>query len=373
MYLGKTNKIMLELLRAAVLNRKPQITQDYRIDWDGLMDLALDQGLIALVWDGICMLPNELLPPRQYSINWALSAQEIVEGYKQKSEVLDDMIKICNENDMRLLLLKGFCLANLYPKPESRPFGDLDIFLFDDYDKGNKLFAESDINVGTKHSDFFFHGVHVENHRTFINLDSKLKKNVEQYLRASLLKVQKDKDGYYVLEPMANLVFLVMHSIRHLKYKEAIPLRNIIDIYMFLHSNEPNLNPQKCYSVFEQLGIPHYLELLILLGESALEVDMSAYHRGLVPRSDFVAAKRMLIDQDYIRNIPTNLTYFKQLRLRIIQANQVKWKYRYEPISKRVIYWGMIRLQIHLLFKHLFGFPETVPFSVSLRSHFKRV
>ncbi len=90
---------------------------DVEVDWDGLMDVSKSQGFIAWVWDGICRLPVEQQPPRQYRINWGMSAQEIWDRYEKQKKVLAEMVEICNHNNMRLLLMKGIGLSELYPKP----------------------------------------------------------------------------------------------------------------------------------------------------------------------------------------------------------------------------------------------------------------
>lgn len=82
---------MYELVRAAVLDKVPAIPNDVSIDWDKLMDLSQEQRLIAWVGDGVCKLPPEQQPPRQYRINWGLSAHEIWDRYElQKSRIARD-------------------------------------------------------------------------------------------------------------------------------------------------------------------------------------------------------------------------------------------------------------------------------------------
>ena len=87
-------EMMLEFVRAAVLEREPKIPFNVAIDWDKLMDVSTEQGLIAWVWDGICRLPQEQQPPRQQRINWGLSAQEIWQRYVQQKEVLAEIVEV---------------------------------------------------------------------------------------------------------------------------------------------------------------------------------------------------------------------------------------------------------------------------------------
>lgn len=226
-------EIMLEFVRAAVLEREPQIPSNVAIDWDRLMDMATEQGLIAWVWDGICGLPQEQQPPRQQRINWGLSAQDIWQRYEHQKEVLAEMVEVCRQNGIRLLLMKGLGLSELYPKPQSRPSGDIDIYLFDDYEKGNFLFGDGVNYFYNKHASYDYHGVSIENHMTPLDTDTKFEREIGAYLQSDIGNVCLSTTGYYIFSPISNLVYLVSHSLRHFNPYQAVPIRNIIDIIRF--------------------------------------------------------------------------------------------------------------------------------------------
>ncbi len=348
--------VMLELVRAAVLDRDPEIPKETVIDWDILMDLSKDQGLIGWVWDGICRLPEEQQPPRGYRINWGMSAQEIWDRYDHHKKVLDEMVEICQQNDMRLLLLKGLGLSALYPKPQSRPSGDIDIYLFDDGEKGSRLLAQGDVKEINRHAVFWFHDVRIENHHTFLDVDSKGRKKVDAYLQSTLPNVVRTEEGYYLLEPMANLVFVIMHSINHLGFGgESLSLRSIIDLPMLIRAHQSELTPEDCYRVMNDLGISHCFELLVYLGEWALGIDMSTYHKGLVPASDLAAARNMIFEQDYIKSVPEGLTFWGQLKLRAARFRQIRWKYRYYERAFPQFYFSIVSFQYKIIKERIFG------------------
>ena len=136
-------EVMLEFVRAAVLNRIPAVPQYLVIDWDKLMDISVEQGVLAWVWDGVCMLPNDQQPPRMYRINFGMSAQKVWDMYEKQWIVLKEIITRCEQSKIRLLLLKGIGLSVMYPKPQSRSCGDIDIYPFEDFDKFNLLFQDN--------------------------------------------------------------------------------------------------------------------------------------------------------------------------------------------------------------------------------------
>ena len=42
-----------------------------------------------------------------------------------------------SKNNIPMMVIKGYTLARLYPKPERRIGGDIDIFLFDKQEEGD--------------------------------------------------------------------------------------------------------------------------------------------------------------------------------------------------------------------------------------------
>lgn len=291
-------EILLELLRAAVLERQPVISNVEDVDWEELMKSAAAQGLLAFVWDGICMLPKNQQPPRQSMINWGLSAQDAWDNYDLHKSVLEKMVSVCQQNGLRLLLLKGMGLSALFPKPQSRPAGDIDIYLFDDYDKGNLLFCDRLINDKGKHSEMMYQGVFVENHNNFLEPNTRQKKKIIAYIRSSLNDVRLSDSGYYVLEPMANCVFLAFHTLKHFYEGDTIPIRNVLDFAFFLKNNRKEIATEKFRLVLKQLELSKGFELLVCLSEQILKIQLNEYHFIRFSNRYVASLNSVLLDKD---------------------------------------------------------------------------
>lgn len=289
------SEVMMELLRSALLDKEPRLSANQKVDWDNLMDMSAAQGVLAWVWDGICKLPKEQHPPRLQSINWGLSAQEVWDKYALQSSVLEKMVSICKENDIRLLLLKGIGLSRLYPKPESRPSGDIDIYLFEDYEKGNLLLAGHNVDRIDKHATFMIDGVLVENHYYFFEPNTKQKKRIINYLKASLEDVRLTNFGYFVLPPMAECVFLTLHTLKHFTEETLLPLKNIVDFAMYLNVYRSSINPDTCLKTMEELGLGKGFEMLVCMSEVIMGIDYSLYIANRLPSKDISEMKKLLL------------------------------------------------------------------------------
>ena len=52
-----------------------------RADWEALFRLAARQGVLAVVYDAVSLLPKENRPPRNLNLQWALSVENIENRY----------------------------------------------------------------------------------------------------------------------------------------------------------------------------------------------------------------------------------------------------------------------------------------------------
>lgn len=320
-------EVMLEFVRAAVLEREPAIPQNITIDWDKLMDLSTEQGLLTWVWDGICKLPFELLPPRQQRINWGLSAQEIWDHYEKQQQVLIELISICNQHNIRILLLKGIELSYLYPKPQSRSCGDIDIYTFEDYDNFNKIFEKQFKYVEGKHTVFSIDGVMVENHHEFLNPDTKRKIEINNYFKSHLNEIRITDSGYFLMDPMTNMLFLTMHTIKHLNVDAFVPVRTIMDFALFLDTHRKELPPSKCHDELKKVRLEKGFEILLCMSEYFLQVKFDEYKNHLISRRHVAYLQTWMSTNYSILSVPDAIERGLFNYLKVLRENHIRRRY----------------------------------------------
>ena len=279
---------MMGLLRYGVLDEKlTKLIPSGQVDWDGMMNVASEHGILALVWDGICKLPKEYRPSRQHSINWGLSAQEVWDRYAHYKQVLGKILDVCRKNNIKLLLFKGIAQSELYPKPESRPFGDIDIYLFEDYVRGDELFAQDRVTKSNKRTGFYYEGVHIENHRIFLNAYTELQKNVIVFLEESLKDATITKDGYYIMSPIANIIYQMMHFLAHaMDVSDPVTLRAVVDFGITLKHYSGQIDIIEFEKILSQLKLYKLFSMMVGLSEMILGISFTVYSHNLIPYRD---------------------------------------------------------------------------------------
>lgn len=244
-----TEKILLALLRSALHG-----TIEENIDWRNVSDatwvqcykLAARQGVMAMAWDGIQMLPGECPLPRALKLTWAVAVEEYEKKYTHYCSVAAELSELYARHGIAMVQLKGVGLSALYPIPSHREGGDIDIYTWSaNRDKhtdqeanrmADKLIQRMGIEVDTehskKHSNFFYRGVPIENHKTFLNVTMYRVATPMDALLHQLLQPEPTLlcEGRYTVNtpgPAFNALFLSFHAAQH--YGNGIRLHHLMD------------------------------------------------------------------------------------------------------------------------------------------------
>jgi len=253
MVLSKENSTLFSFLRHALWQNRDGEQIDFDLttqEWQRLIENAASMGVLAIAFDA---LPKgEALPglSKELIIRWGLSVQRFEDRNRRQREALKELIAHFRKNRIEVLLLKGLGLAENYPLPAHRECGDLDIYLFGDYEKGNQVIEALGIEVNresSKHSSFFFKGIPVENHLSFLDVDfSQTDKNLEVHLNRILKEqgyetIMIDDITVRIPTPDFTSLFLTRHNITHF-LGSGLVLRHFCDMALFFSRNAGRIN-----------------------------------------------------------------------------------------------------------------------------------
>ena len=325
-----TTQNMLLLLRISLSGKKPEIPVFTYKEWEDIYWLARKHGVVTMINDAIEMLPPDHQPQGDIALSWTLSAERTRYHFNHQAEVLGLIDRKAQAEGLPYVLLKGMNLARLYPRPDSRACGDIDICFPHNYEKGNALLGNPDAKVDGKHAEMVIDGVNVENHLRLLDLHFKSQKRAERYVWAAMDPVPDD----HCLPPMANMVYLLMHTVCHLTAKFKLPLRNILDWGIFLRANRSTLNPQECHRTMQHIGMVDAFNLLTYLAGDFIDTDLSAFIIGKVREKDVARMRELILTKQYLDPVPKGLPLHKRIVARIRRRRQRRWLYRYLPSTR---------------------------------------
>lgn len=247
--LDKPEKMLFALLRTA-LNSAAPISEILFFDaspaiWQECYKLASAQGVMALAWDGLKELPADLQPPKALKLTWALAVEKYEQRYRQYCRTIAELSKYYAAHGIVTVQMKGVGLSTYYPVPCHREGGDIDIFTYSadlsvQSDKeanrmADRLMEEQGIAVdfehSEKHSVFYYKGIPIENHKTFVNSETyRVAVKMDKLLKDLLQPVPAELDGKHEIlipSPAFNTLFLAFHAAQH--YARGLALHHLCD------------------------------------------------------------------------------------------------------------------------------------------------
>lgn len=269
-------------------------------EWKSLYRLASRQGVLALAWDGLTGLRREGLfdekrmPPRPLRIQWAMNVERIECRYRRQQAAALKLGGLLTGEGIRATVFKGLSLSLIYPIPEHRECGDVDLYPLDaDFRQVDRI-AEADgariAHVSPKHSEFTYAGAGFENHRHFTNeYFSPKNRRINRELIASLATTEPlfgcealRRPGYAFDE-----LFVVRHAAGHFA-REGIALRHVVDWMLLLraHGKRPDFDRLHRY------GLDRFAAVLHRIGCECMGFDLPEAIRP----DDATLCRRVLAD-----------------------------------------------------------------------------
>lgn len=232
------NKLFSEFILIALGKRQTFRKSPSEKDWYNIYEEVEKQSLIGFCFTVIERLPNNQRPGMNLLMEWVGQTEKIKVQNKIVNKRTAEISLLFQKGGYRSTVLKGQGAALLYPYPEYRQSGDIDIWI--DGDRNKVLeYAKSFGVVGSidiKHVDFHcYEDVSVEIHfmpTWFYN--PIINKRFRKWL--SFVKnrqFNRTDFGFSVPTIGFNLVYSLIHIYRHL-FEEGIGLRQLMDYYYIL-------------------------------------------------------------------------------------------------------------------------------------------
>ena len=307
---SKLHSSFLTLVCLGIGHRADALPDD--VDWPEIQALADSQGLAAVVLDGIEKLPESKRPPQELLFQWIGGTLNDYEyRYKEYKKTIAELAGFYNSHGYKMMVLKGYACSLNWPKPEHRPCGDIDIWMFGEQKKADDLVArEMDIKVEESHhhhTTFQWNDFVVENHYDFLNIYHH-KSNVElegilkalgafevenlefrsqrQLNRCSdrgckISTVEVNGETVYLPSPNLHALFLLRHSMSHFA-STGMKLRPLLDWAFFVKKHGSEVDWVWLDDILEKFGMKPMFQLF-----NAICVEDLGFESDLFPEVQF--------------------------------------------------------------------------------------
>lgn len=269
-------KLFLALVRGGIGNSKEDSFQ-FILDWKDMMVLANAQGLSAVVLDGVNEWKSRreegwcgCLPPQQFVLQWIGNVMQNYEArYVEYEKALGSLAGWYNAHGYKMMVLKGYACSIDWPKPEHRPCGDIDIWLFGKQNIADELLAkETGILLDKSHHHhtvFSWGDFMVENHYDFINVhhhrsNGEMDKILKELGGDDTHYVEVLGERVYLPSPNLHALFLLRHSMSHFA-SERITLRHLLDWAFFVKKHGKEVDWVWLIGILERFGMRRLFDI----------------------------------------------------------------------------------------------------------------
>lgn len=296
MYSSEDTVFFLKLVRLGVGNSSldsfsiSSIPEE--INWANIQALAGEQGLSAIVLDGLERLRNSgtqiILPEKKHLAQWIGKVLQGVEyRYKLYTRAIAEMALFYNTHGYKMMVLKGYACSLDWSKPNHRPCGDIDIWQFGEQKEADAILTkEKGVKIDTSHHHhtvFEWDGFSVENHYDFINVyhhksNVELEKIFKELGQDDSHCVELNGEKVYLPSPNLHALFLQKHTMNDFT-SFSMSLRQLIDWGYFVEKHAKEIDWEWLINVLKNFHMIEFYNTInaICVGDLGFDAKKFSY------------------------------------------------------------------------------------------------
>lgn len=281
----ESKDLFLAIVRKGI-GHQSSLPAQKQIDWNVIEPLAAEQGLLAILVDGVDNLPEEQRPPKQFLLQWI---GDVIKNYEQRyllyGKTIAEMAAFYNKHGLKMMVIKGYACGIDWPRPEHRPYGDIDIWQFGDYRKADALLsAEKGIEVDNSHHHhtvYQWGGFSVENHYDFNNVhhhrsSTELEKLFKELGKDESYTVEVCGEKVYLPSPNLHTLFLLKHSMTDFA-AFYVTLRQVLDWGFHVKKHHNEIDWEWLKGVMEKFHMTEFFNTINAICVENLGFDASIF------------------------------------------------------------------------------------------------
>ena len=276
--------LFLNLLSAAIWDKPANSALFEKLSndtWRGIVDIAREQSVSALIADKALSLPKESLPPRALSLQFLSMIKQTEDLNNKMIHVLSDLVKEYEEASFPFCLLKGLAAGANYPSPLLRNPGDIDLFLYQkgDFERATEWLKGRGYEV--KHGDrihnkFIKDDIWIENHSriTYFNnkkYDAQFKECEKKLVdKNNFATLQIDKFMVKQLPVEMNAFYIFQHMFHHFVH-DGVGFKQFCDWILFLSKHKDVIDIPAFIAIAKSYSLLYPMRVFALIAIKNLD------------------------------------------------------------------------------------------------------
>lgn len=282
-----TIETYMDLVRRALWQQETVWNTDAT---DALLRLNAMQGTGALVFPSVL---GQADIPAQAKMQMKGMCMQTMQQHVHLQHILEQAWTALEQAGIRAVLMKGAGLAALYPEPQMRQWGDIDLYVGADqyhpacavmrntFPDALKFDEELD---HYKHYNLIADGVSIEVHRVTMNLphplDDRRYRRMERFGMTHSESLDLNGLKVRVPEPTFNMLFVFLHAWEHMQTSGA-NVRQLCDIALMLHRYKDTIDRPRLHKWLRQLHLMEVWKLYMgLMQMLALPEEETLFYKG---------------------------------------------------------------------------------------------
>ncbi len=290
----RTLSALFVLLRAGLWNKDVDDLSLFPLaddEWQKVYRLACAQTIVGIVYEGMCKLSEELLPPDTLLMPWVAHVEAIEQRNRRMNQAVAELYSLFAKAEISPVLLKGQGVALLYSTPSLRECGDIDFYFLTiaEFQQALNAVKEQGISVCMESDGsacYQWNNITVEHHLRLVDISNPFKQKFlkEVELRNGFeVSFLSDGTKINIPSPLLNLLLLNTHILKH-ALGWGVGIRQLCDMALACHDFTEKINQDEFEEISISLGIRKWNKLLhsFLLVYLGLPAASLPYHEKFI-------------------------------------------------------------------------------------------
>lgn len=295
-YLCIMNEQFYEILRSELWQQPLTSITLSPAEVGAYIDEAKKQSVAGLFCNSL--VSNDIHIGKELTLKALAIVNKVSKGNRKRNFDVGKFSSFLKRHDIPFVIVKGQSVAALYPHPELRQSGDIDVYCGEAHfiEARDEIAKKTDLHfdpaIPVKHLAFSIDGSKYELHR-ILSIFSYPKH--QRFFNEKMEKALVNHDeivingvGVPVLAPTDSVFFQTVHIFYHV-IKEGIGLRQLCDLAVFMDKTQERIDFSLLLSDLKKIGLEEFFQAIvhILTTQLGWQIRVSTF----IPRYTKLAEK----------------------------------------------------------------------------------